>query len=394
MNEWSIRHQPLFACVTASVVALCVLVLAVKLADGRPASAACQGNFSIDFAGLAHGTIIDNQYAAQGVQVSVQANEGFPDAIIVFDTNRPPTHDPDLAVDIGNIAILPKNLTDGNSDGLVDDPDENNFGGKVTFSFDQDVSIGSFIYVDHDHQPSDFAAAYDASGNLIKKVLIPIAGNGSVQTVNVDADGVRRFELVYRDSGGFTGIEVSCPSAATPTPTPTGGQGATATPTSAPEGATPTPTATPVTAGTSTPTVQPTVVAATATPAVRAAGAAAPGPTAPSAVAAAVSGPGAQGLPVTGGRPDDGGLAWPALPLTLAGVLAALAGGALLTHARRAAAHPAVSQSTGVRSPNPAQTFERAAGVSKAGGLACVALVALYAAIAAAGLLTRRRDRD
>src|SRR5438093_2826519 len=334
MYEWSTRHQARAGWLIAGAIALVVFALAIKLSDGRPASAACQGSFRIDFAGLGHGTVIHDQYATQGIQVSVQANEGFPDAIIVFDTNRPPTHDPDLAVDIGNIAVLAKNLTDSNHDGLVDDPDDNNFGGKVTFAFDRDVSIGSFIFVDHDHQPSDFAAAYDASGSLIKKVLIPVGGNGSVQTVNVDVDGVRRFELVYRDSGGFSGIEVTCQSAPTPTPAPTS-QGATATP---------------VGGGQSTPTAQPTVAAATARPAAQAVGLSSPGPTAPSAVAAAATGPGPQGFPVTGARPNDAGFAWPGLPLILAGALAALTGGFVLMNAhRRRAAEATVSESSATR---------------------------------------------
>ena len=332
MNGRSIRDLSRLGWLIGGMAALMMLGLVLKLGpmESRPASAACQGNFTINFGGLAHGAIIHDQYAAQGVQVSIQANEGFPDAIIVFDTNRPPTHDPDLAVNIGNIAILAKNLTDSNNDGLVDDPDENNFGGKVTFTFDQDVSIGSFVFVDHDHQPADFAAAYDANGSLISKVLIPVAANGSVQTVNVGANGVRRFELVYRDSGGFTGIEVMCPAAATPTDTPAGG-GATATPPGA--------TATPVLgAGQSTPTARPTAAAATPTPAAQAVSAAStPAATAPSAVAAAVSGPSAaQGLPVTGGRPSGGDAAWPGLPLMLAGMLVALMGGVVLMHYQRA----------------------------------------------------------
>ena len=171
---------------------------------------------------LPAGTILSEQYAGFGVHISAVANGGHPDALIVFDSNAPPTHDPDLAVDIGNIAVLAENVDDNNGDGLVDDPDENNFGGRVTFSFDQDVRIGSFLFVDHDHQPADHAAAYDASGNLITKVMIPVAGNGSVQSIAVNADGVRRFELVYRDSAGFTGIEVECEQPGGG-PTPTGG---------------------------------------------------------------------------------------------------------------------------------------------------------------------------
>jgi len=231
--------------------------------------------FVIDFSGLPAGTILGEQFAAQGVHISAEANGDFPDALIVFDTDAPPTHDPDLAVDIGNIAILAKNLDDDNGDGLVDDPDENDFGGRAIFTFDQPVHIGSIIIVDHDHQPSDHIDAYDSAGNLIKSVLIPVLGNGSVQTVDLNADGVSRLELVYRDSMGFTGIEVECvPGTGTPTPvgetatpTATPGEAVTPTPTATPgEEVTPTATATPTTALTPTPTPSATPAEETATP--------------------------------------------------------------------------------------------------------------------------------
>jgi hypothetical protein len=217
----------------------------------------------IDFAGLAHGTILGEQYGSQGVHISAVGTNG-PDAAIVFDTDLPPTHDPDLAVDIGNIAILARNLNGSGSDGIVDDPDENNFGGKVTFTFDQPVHIGSITSVDHDHQASDHIDAYDANGNLIKSVAIPVLGNGSVQTVAINADGVSRLELVYKDSMGFTGPEVECvpgtptPITETATPTATPGQEVTPTPTATPgEEVTPTPTATPSEEFTPTPTATP-----------------------------------------------------------------------------------------------------------------------------------------
>ena len=225
--------------------------------SGPPTLApACPPDFVIDFAGLQHGTILGEQYAAQGVHITAVGNgDGFPDAAIVFDSNAPPTHDTDLAVDVGNIAILAANLDDDlpppSGDGLVDDPDENNFGGKQVYAFDQSVHIGSFLFIDKDHGTPDKAIAYDGSNNAITQVLIPLAGNGSVQTINVNADNVRRLEIVYRDSAGLTGIEVGCPPTLTSTPTPTSPPG-TATPTPSP---TPTPTGTP---GTATPTPSPT----------------------------------------------------------------------------------------------------------------------------------------
>ena len=360
--------------ITAGALALALLAALAGTGSKEASAQTCAGSFTIDFAGLPAGTIIGEQYAAQGVHISGEANNNGPDALIVFDSNSTDSNlDPDLRVGIGNIAIFANNLDDANGDGLVDSPDENNFGGRAVFRFDQDVSIGSFKFVDKDAPPPDSAVAYDASGNVIKQVPIPQAGNASVQTIAVNADGVRRLEIVYGDSGGFTGIEVDCPQqptasptgtaiartpsptaqAETPTPTPTP-----AAPTPTPAGATPTPTA----AG-ETPTPAPPGETASPTPAAQAetptptptaqAAAPTPTPTQTPTVAGAQSSPppvqgaavagevpggrpgttvlGAQALPAGGGAPARGSMTW-AAPLI---VLALVLGGTLFSMRRQ-----------------------------------------------------------
>ena len=201
-----------------------------------PHPLSCSRGLLLDFAGLLPGAVIDEQYSPSGIHISGVANgEGFPNAIIVFDSNVSGSKDPDLEVDVGNIAILADNLDDENSDGLVDKPGENIFGGRQIYAFDQPVSIGSFLFIDKDHGIPEKAIAYDASNNVIKQVLIPVAGNASVQTVHVDAANVSRLVIDYRDSGGLTQIEV-CFQDPTPSPAAT----STATPPASPS---PTPTA-------------------------------------------------------------------------------------------------------------------------------------------------------
>ena len=206
--------------------------------DARPRQAGaqtCTGQFAIDFAGLPAGTIIGEQYAGSGVHISGAANNGGPNALIVFDSNSTDTDlDADLRVGIGNIAIFANNLTDVDpADGLVDRPDENNYGGRAIFAFDQDVSIGSFKFIDKDHEPDDFAIAYDASGNVIKQAAISPAGNGSVQTIAVRRG--RRAPLrgrvrgLGRIHGDRSGLRTARPNSdadggpcQTPTPTSRG----------------------------------------------------------------------------------------------------------------------------------------------------------------------------
>jgi hypothetical protein len=191
----------------------------------------CAPGFVLDFSGLPAGTVLGEQYASYGVHISAVANGDGPPAAIVFDSNASGSNDPDLEVGIGNISILARDLKDENGDGLVDVPDENNSGGAQIFTFDQAVHVESFVFIDKDHGTPDKAVAYDASNDVIKTVPIPLGANGSVQTINVDADNVRRLEIVYRDSGGLTGIVINCPAATTtPTPSPTPRPSSTPTP--------------------------------------------------------------------------------------------------------------------------------------------------------------------
>lgn len=178
----------------------------------------------LDFAGLPAGTLLNEQYAADGVHISAIANEGRPNQLIVFDSNASGTPDPDLEAGIGNLAIIPEHLNDGDGDGLVDVPNDSIRGGKQIYTFDQDRTVGCFVIVDIDHGDPDshHARAFDADGNLIVKVPIIIGADGNVQTVNVNATGVRRLEITYRDSAGVTAIELGCP----PEP-PGGGEGCT-----------------------------------------------------------------------------------------------------------------------------------------------------------------------
>ena len=311
-----------------TVLTIATFVLALEQlspATANPGAAAeCQQGFVLDFAkfpdgtSVPRGTLLNEQYASVGIHIDAVANEGRPDQLIVFDSNRTDTRDPDLEANLGNLAIIPEHLIDDNGDGLVDDPNDSIRGGKQIYTFDTARFVGSFIIVDIDHgvPASHHADAYDAvtGGNLIKTVPIPIQNDGDFQTITVNASGVRRLEIVYRDSAGVTGIEIDCPPGTpTPTPTPPGG-----TPTPTPPGSTPTPTppgGTPTptpTGGTptatppgGTPTPTPTSPGATPTPTPSAA---TPTPT-PNAVAGIASQPAvaqiANQAPAGGGRPDD-----------------------------------------------------------------------------------------
>ncbi|HLB26894.1 MAG TPA: hypothetical protein VJN32_04540 [Dehalococcoidia bacterium] len=265
----------------------------------------------LNFAGLPHGTILGEQFASAGIHISGDAIQSSqPDALVVFDSNthhRPDTGD--IEVGIGNLAVIPNTVADGNGDSLVDDFRDSFAGGTQIYTFDQDVTINSFTVVDKDSRSAGTATAFNGGGGVITTASIPNAGNASVQTIDLNATGVRRLEIFYNDSGGVTAIDVECPPPATPTPTPS----ATATPTPTPSPtATPTETPTEVPAATPTPTPTPTppgvtIEVPTATPTPTPTSTPTPPPTVLAEGVAPASRPGAARLPSAGGGEDASG---------------------------------------------------------------------------------------
>jgi Prealbumin-like fold domain len=198
---------------TTAVLALLSGQMRLVIADQAEAQAAPCQDLVLNFAGLPKGTLLGEQYAGSGIHISGNANEaGRPDQLIVFDSNASGTRDPFMEVDIGNLAIIPEHLNDPNGDGLVDDPNNTEEGGVQVYEFDHPRIVRSFVIVEIDHgvQASQQAFAFDGDGNLIKQVPILILPQGTVQTVQMDASGVRRLEIRYRDSAGVTNIDLGC----------------------------------------------------------------------------------------------------------------------------------------------------------------------------------------
>lgn len=121
----------------------------------------------IDFEGLQHGLIVNNQFASQGVTVSaVNPNRDF-DLAAVFNSNLMDTRDPDLespwsggnlptSTDIGNILIIQEN-DNGIGDGVADLPDDEGrrAAGRLIFDFGQSIQSIGFDLVDLEDATSE-----------------------------------------------------------------------------------------------------------------------------------------------------------------------------------------------------------------------------------------------
>jgi MYXO-CTERM domain-containing protein len=150
--------------------------------------AGAPGGTLIDFNGNPAGTIVDNEYLGQGVRISVQRSSPGPAVATLYNTRRTGNPDPDLQIPFaggnlgtngpgGNILIIPENNTDGNKDGLIDQPNDEGDrpSGQFTFDFTVPVSSFGFDLVDVEgpaefNANAGFFASFYLNGSLEARV--------------------------------------------------------------------------------------------------------------------------------------------------------------------------------------------------------------------------------
>lgn len=167
---------------------------------------------------LGVGEWITNQFANIGVTVSAMNNDGsHPDKAILFDSENPTGEDFDLLTPnpmvAGNDTPLGKVLILAEDDvdvlppfGFVDDPDDEQDGGLLQFSFAFDVRILSATVLDVDGNELDLLRFYDKNDMEITSIVIPDLPNGNVQKIDADVSGVRKLVLDLGGSGAITRI--------------------------------------------------------------------------------------------------------------------------------------------------------------------------------------------
>ena len=173
-------------------------------------------------ADLAAGTIVKDQYADLGIKISGKNSKGEENAVVIYDSNQKDRQDRenDLNVQADNLLILAKNTTDANNDGLVDDPIDSKSGGEMILESKAEFTLDSVVAADFETDPDAKIEVYGKDGNLIKEVKIPQAGNRSLQTIEIGAEGVTKVVVEARDSFGLK-FNLKCQEAPTATPSPT-----------------------------------------------------------------------------------------------------------------------------------------------------------------------------
>lgn len=189
-----------------------------------------------DFGGLPAGSIVSQtQPWAPAVTISATNNRsGHPDEAIIFDSGNPTGADWDLgtpnsdfggpgigvggragqfgenSIAKGNLLIVAEDVVDNNSDGLVDDPDDEARGGSIRFDFFTPVTVSSIYLVDLDDGTNGSVVTYEYSGGNTQSFIIPDLGNNSVARLPIGQSGLAAITVSFAGSGSIGDIQF-CP---------------------------------------------------------------------------------------------------------------------------------------------------------------------------------------
>lgn len=175
---------------------------------------------------LGLGTVIDDEWAIDGIHVSVEGAGGR--TAMIFDSSAPTGGDKDLGtphVDfagpgtgaggasgqtgennaaLGNILII-------SEDGDSSDPDDNAGGGTIVFKFDSPSSIASIGFMDLEESLGT-VETLNGLGETIDIHNFEALGDNSVETMIVGDHGVSELRINLPGSGAVTEITFSCGS--------------------------------------------------------------------------------------------------------------------------------------------------------------------------------------
>ncbi|WP_147104490.1 cadherin-like domain-containing protein [Tateyamaria sp. syn59] len=149
----------------------------------------------IDFNNLPAGTVIDDEFSAQGVTVSAAGGSG---KAMIFDTADPTGGDSDLrTTNLGKALII-------SEDGDRNDPDDNANGGKLNFVFDDPSSVNRLTFLDIEEGAR--VKFFDADGRLIKSVAVDDTDDNGQAIVDFDVHGVTQMEVTLSGSGAIDNL--------------------------------------------------------------------------------------------------------------------------------------------------------------------------------------------
>jgi len=163
-----------------------------------------------DSSPLATGEVVTNQYD-DFIVTAENNNSNHPDKAIIFDSDNPTGGDFDLRTPgsgtgnntaLHNLLIIAEDDVDSNTDGLVDDPDDEGAGGEIEFIFTDTVDTETAIFVDIENSGSQ-VHLYDEADQLLQSVSASNLGDNSAETLDITQEGVKRAVIEFDASGAL-----------------------------------------------------------------------------------------------------------------------------------------------------------------------------------------------
>lgn len=163
-------------------------------------------DFDTDGGGLplSAGTVVDDEYADFGLTITSQNPMQHP--AMIFDSAHPTGGDWDLATPgyhssnttpLGNVLIV-------SEDADSSDPDDNAWGGTLTFIWDEPVTVDtlSLLDIDCDEGGGSVVTFIQEDGTV--SVPIPVRGDNSFQRLDIYVDNVVQMDVHLVSSGAVT----------------------------------------------------------------------------------------------------------------------------------------------------------------------------------------------
>lgn len=228
----------LFLAVSMLLIAVLVLLALPRQSSGM-AIVEVDWETGNDGSPLLKGETVDTQYATGSTvlnfTVSAATDTLIYNRAIIFTSDAPAGVDTDLGspnqacpgggpgvgadgepgdpgencVDLGNVLIMPHNITDADMDGYVDAPNDSSFGGTITISFDRPVNGIALTVLDQDDASSAIVETYDGVGGLISTDSTNGFGNNSKDRILLtNANGIERIDVIFEGSGSISSFEV------------------------------------------------------------------------------------------------------------------------------------------------------------------------------------------
>ena len=102
-------------------------------------------------------------------------------------------------------SVARKNVLIVSKDNSATNPNDDEAGGKLTFTFDRAIQMDEVHLLDIDTNGTT-VKLWDAAGALIKQTSVPNRGDNSFQIVALNAIGVKKMEIAFSGGGAVAAI--------------------------------------------------------------------------------------------------------------------------------------------------------------------------------------------